>query len=188
MSDIQLLPGDIVCTRGDSWISRIIRLFTRTYGEAPTRVNHCELVVNGGTLEDAEVVSADRHGVAIRTILPYHAGQWLTVWRPGPSSVLYAKRAAVSALSVIGEKYPVWRLVAHALDWIIGLGGAVDVYLFRRFMRSSVVMECSYLVAWAYEPWLSFGRPVPEISPDDIDDYCRYHPAVFAEVLPLQEV
>lgn len=168
---VHLVEGDIVLTRSRSWLSRAIRFFTRTALEPPSRVSHSELVIDGGTMTTAAVVSADREGIVARPILPHHAGSWVEVYRPAIRHDW--KLGAVNrATEKLGAKYPVWRLVAHLLDWLIVLG-LVDVYLFRRFLRSGRVLECSYLVAHAYEPYLRFGRPAPMVTPDDIDDACQ---------------
>lgn len=166
----RLLPGDIVLVRSESLVSRLIRLVTRGWREPRTRASHCEIVVTGGDLAAAVVVSADRGGVTQRTIPDLHRGKWITVYRPRASE-LWRMRAAYRAFDKRGQKYPVWRLIGHLLDWLAGLG-VIEVYLFRRVMRSSRVMHCSELVAWAYWPVVQFGAWPWAVTPDDIDDIC----------------
>lgn len=177
-----LEPGDIVLTRSSSWLSRLICFFTRTVGEPPSQVSHSELVADPGAVTTAAVISADRGGVVSRTILPHHDGDWVEVYRP----ILFdawKRRAVARAGEMLGSKYPVWRLLAHLADWLLGFG-LVDLYLFRRALRSGRVMECSYLVAYAYEPYLAFWKPTPAITPDDLEDACR-RGGRFQLVLPL---
>jgi len=170
---VHLTEGDIVLTRSRSWLSHLIRFFTRTAGEPPTHVSHSELVIDGGTLTTAFVISADREGIVARPILPHHAGNWVEVYRPVIRHDW--KVAAVRrATEKLGAKYPVWRLVAHLLDWIAGGLGLFDVYAFRRVLRSARVLECSYLVAYAFEPYLSFGFPSSMVTSDDLEDACRW--------------
>ncbi|HQM37599.1 MAG TPA: hypothetical protein PLN64_01625 [Candidatus Bipolaricaulis anaerobius] len=179
---VRLEPGDIVLTRSSSWLSHLICLFTRTVGEPPSRVSHSELVADPGTVTTAAVISADREGAVLRTILPHHEGNWVEIYRPILSDA-WKRRAVARAGWMLGSKYPVWRLLAHLADWLLGLG-LVDLYLFRRAFRSGRVMECSYLVAYAYEPYLAFWKPTPAITPDDLEDGCRRGER-FRLVLPL---
>ena len=46
---IELKKGDIVFTRGYSFLSRTIRIFTRKIGESRTMVNHVGIVVDAGS-------------------------------------------------------------------------------------------------------------------------------------------
>jgi hypothetical protein len=160
-----LQPGDIVLVRGRSWISKAIGICTRSLGEPATLVSHCELVVGPGTLETAPVVSADAHGVVERTIAEHHRGKWVAIYRLS-FPLKWRREVVARARSKIGSRYPIWRLVMHLLDWLL-----FDLYLFRRVGRSSDVMECSALVAWAYEPYVHFAdRQWWAVSPDDIAD------------------
>ncbi len=54
--EIILEPADVFATRGKSWLSKAIRIFTRHIGESRTKVNHVGVVVEGGTLRDAVIV------------------------------------------------------------------------------------------------------------------------------------
>lgn len=186
--DVTLLPGDIVLTRSRSWLSRLICLFTRGYGEPSSRVSHAEIVVRAGTIRTAVVVSADAGGVVRRTIPAKHTGQWVEVYRVKCDRKT-AEYAVAWAETLPGAPYPVWRLFAHLFDWLVGLGGLVEVYLFRRVMRSSRVMHCSELVAWAYWPVVQFGKPVWAVTPDDIDDACSdgRHSEIVLPLMLLEE-
>ena len=50
--------GDIFLTRGNAFISKAIRFFTRGIGEKRTRVNHVGLVVRDGDGKSVVVVEA----------------------------------------------------------------------------------------------------------------------------------
>jgi hypothetical protein len=56
--DVNLLPGDVVLTRGKGLLSKLIRFFTRSIGESRTKVNHTALVVEGGGIREAVIVEA----------------------------------------------------------------------------------------------------------------------------------
>lgn len=178
---VYLRAGDVVLTASDSLISRAIRRFTRLPGEPPTRYSHCEIVVAGGPLEVAEVVSADMAGIRQRTITPFHRGKGCLVYRP---TVPLNDRglAAMKAQTLRGRKYPVWRLLMHLLDRL--LGGA---FFFRRFGRSPYNPECAALVALVYRHAITFSSsPWWAVAPDDIDDHsmaCGYA-RIFDGVLP----
>ena len=57
-SSPMLAPGDLFFTRGAGFMSAVIRFFTRSIGEARTKVSHVGLVVGGGPIEGAVVVEA----------------------------------------------------------------------------------------------------------------------------------
>jgi len=169
--EVVLHPGDVVLTVSGSFLSRAIRRFTRGLREPRTRFSHCELVVISGTLESADVVSADGHGITLRKIYPKHTGHQVAVyrlhWTKNPELNLKIGWNIASRIRTkLGAPYPIWRLFMHLLDWFL-----LDAFVFRRAGRSSKTMECSSLVAWAVEPYVKFrDRPWYLISPDDIDD------------------
>jgi Na+-transporting NADH:ubiquinone oxidoreductase subunit NqrB len=135
-------------------------------------------VATQGPLAEAEILEAAPEGVVRARLIDQHAGKWVAIFRPmmRERSRLAAVRAAGA---LVGTKYPAWRLLAHFLDWLL-----LDLYLFRRVLRSGKARECSNLVAYAYHPLYTFGRPTWAITPDDIDDHCRKAPT-FATVRKL---
>lgn len=172
--DVILRPGDIVVTRSNSIISKLIRRFTTKSGEPLSSFSHCELVSTYGLPGTAFAISADRKGVQERRIADY-AGRTCRVYRVrfSDNQVMDANigyNIVDRARTKLGSKYPVWRLFMHLLDWML-----FDAFLFRRIGRSSRVMECSSLVAWACDPYLSFKlgeRVLPWylVNPDDLAD------------------
>lgn len=159
--------GDIVLVRGHSWLSRLIRFFTRTrvgpfVKEGKSWATHVEVVVTPGELDTALVISADSSGIVVR---PIKRGIDILVFRYRGASDL-ADWVLSSAYEKVGTKYPVWRLVAHMLDAIL-----LDAYLFRRITRTKRVMVCSELAVWLWEPFLVFPFPYWQAAPDDIYDY-----------------
>ncbi len=56
--DIQLNPADIFLTRGNSFISKAIRFYSRSIGGSRTKVNHVGIVASNGILQDTIVIEA----------------------------------------------------------------------------------------------------------------------------------
>lgn len=181
-SQVVLEAGDIVLTRSRSFVSRAIRFFTRSVGEAPSSVSHSALVVAGGPLLDAQIVGARARGVVLERLGDAHAGEWVAVYRPVAPYVrpFDIDMAVTLSLAALGRRYPFLRLLAHLVDWFL-----LDLYLARRALRFGNLHECSELVALAYRGALIFnGRPTWAVTPDDIHDEARRSP-VFACVRPL---
>lgn len=180
---VKLRAGDVFLTRGDSWLSRAIRFFTRSLGESRTRVNHVGVVVTDGWLrvspkaiaegwmdkeeKEAEVVEAVS-SVRCQTLPKGYLrdGTAVAVFRPQESHEDLAK-AVKEARSRIGERYGWLLIVGHFLDWCL-----LGVFAFRRLLASKDSPICSYLVAEAFEEIRAsyFGKPPRMVSPDDLWD------------------
>jgi len=78
-----LEPGDVFLTRGQAFISRAIRFFTRDAGEKRTKVNHVGVVVEAGEITTAIVVEAlsrvKRHRLCRSTVRRGQTGWLFTV-------------------------------------------------------------------------------------------------------------
>jgi len=191
---LKVKEGDVVMVTDRSWLSKMIRFFTRSPGEKPSRVSHVAIVSKAGTVADAEIIEAAPTGI-IRRPLRDHVGRPCVVYRrrfydPGEKipAITRAKMsifampdyAAARAGLMVGNVYPWWRLIAHVLDWLL-----FDLYLFRRVMRSSAQMECSYLVAWSYGSSIT-DRPSWAVTPDDLDDWMAENDDVWTVVAQFQ--
>jgi hypothetical protein len=183
--DAPLQPGDILFTRGHSFVSRAIRFFTRHAGESRTKVNHVGLVVEGGTLQTAVVVEALREVQRHRIVEQYGGEEHeVSLYRSVRLTPGDMKRVVAKAESYVGRRYGYGKIALHALDW--ALQGA---YVFRRLGRMDDYPICSWLVAQAYgEVGLHFGCAAGAASPDDIWDYVTTYPAEFARVQELVRV
>ncbi len=186
--------GDVVFVAGRGWVQRGIRLLTRSIGEERTRASHVGVITRSGYADgEAMITSAEPRGIREVPLMSY-AGTRVIVYRkvaddPRDNSREIDKAlrmafvdpnsAADRALLLVGSSYPWWRILAHVLDLIL-----FDVYLFRRVLRSSKQMECSFLVAWAYGRGLT-DRPAWAVTPDDIEDWMRDHPGVWEVVRPF---
>jgi hypothetical protein len=181
----RLEAGDIVMTRGEGFLGRAIRFFTRRVGESRTKVNHVGLVVQGGPLKEAVMVEALRTVVRHRLIDEYGGTRdQVAIARPTQLSRAELRRIVAAAEGYVGRKYGYGKIVLHALDW--ALQGA---YVFRRLGRMDDYPICSWLVAHAYgAAGVHFGVDPGAATPDDIWDHVTTHPGEFARVRALSRL
>lgn len=180
-----LQPGDIVMTRGEGFLGRAIRFFTRHIGESRSKVNHVGIVVQGGTIEQAVMVEALRRVVRHKLIDEYGGKRdQVAIARPTRLPKAELERVVAEANGYVGRTYGYFKIVLHALDWT--LQGA---YVFRRLGQMDSYPICSWLVAKAYSlAGVYFGVSPGAATPDDIWDYVTTHPAEFSRVRPLSRL
>lgn len=179
---LQLEPSDIFLTRGDSFVSRAIRFFTRGKGEARTEVNHVGVVVAAGDAGTATIVEALTK-VKRRRMSAYRGSKTtlVAVYRPKNLSTAERQKVARRAARYVGADYGYVKLVAHFLDWC--LGGA---YVFRRIASMDRYPICSWVVAYSFEEvGENFGVPAWAADPDHIWDWVTAHPGEWVELHPL---
>ncbi|MDZ7721383.1 MAG: YiiX/YebB-like N1pC/P60 family cysteine hydrolase [candidate division KSB1 bacterium] len=176
-------PGDIFFTRGTGFISKAIRLFSRSFGESRTRVNHVGLVVTAGSVKTCRVVEAlhvvRRHSLWKRYGPP--KPDRVAVYRPLNLSREEIEILVEEANEQVGKTYGYLKLLAHLLDWF--LQGA---YVFRRLTRNKNYPICSWLVAHACSKIdKHFGVDPGAAQPDDIWDFVLSNPKKYMPVYPL---
>jgi hypothetical protein len=180
---LQLEPADILLARRRSFISRGIRFFTQSFGEARSEVSHAGVVVEGGSIEQAKIVEAAGR-VAKRHLLPRYGKRSHTeVAFYRPLNLSPEQRAVIvsAAEDYVGRDYSYFKIVLHLLDWI--LQGA---YFFRRLGGIDDYPICSWLVAKAYaKAGKTFGVAPGAASPDDIWDFVTRHPHRYQMVRAL---
>jgi hypothetical protein len=178
-----LQPGDVFLTRGLGPLSRLIRVFTRGFGERRTQVNHVGLVVQEGLPPVAVAVEAlsrvrrhplgSRYGRASR--------QEIAVFRPLNLSEKEIATVVSAAEGYVGRRYGYLKIVAHLLDWLL-----LGAYLFRRLARMDDYPICSWLVAHSFaKVGKTFGVPPGAASPDDIWDFAVQETRKYKMVHPL---
>jgi len=181
---VQLKKGDVFLTRGNAIISRLIRVFTRGFGEKRTSVNHVGIVVKDGTLKSAVVVEALSKVVEHKLWDKYGPpnGDAVAVYRPKNCPPDEIKTIVAAARKQVKKKYGWLMIGAHFLDWML-LGS----YVFRRLVPGDKYPICSWLVAYAYsEVGKYFGVNPGEASPDDIWDFItETHPELYERIYPL---
>lgn len=189
MMELPILhPGDIILTRREGLLPRLIRWATRSRGEAPTVYHHAAIVSKGGAWPLASMMEAQ----AVTHEIPVTEGlrQWgqFAIYRLRDLRVpemLHALRVARGRH--VGRRYPRWKLPVLLLDQLIGwiVGGSPTIV--GRLLRVDSRKKCSPLVA---EICMSqgerFGRPLPDaVTPDDIADTVAGDPERWACVVPL---
>lgn len=183
--DCQLQPCDIVLTRSQSRLGRLVRFFTRSRGEKATEVNHAAMITTAGHIRDVLVIESLARTVEHNFWQKYAgSGMEVSIWRPREITEQQRKTILFQAGRYLGFPYGSLKLIPHALDWAIG-----GKYFFRRFATVQMYPICSWLVAFSYSAAkLDFGVPPRSASPDDIDDYVRNHPEKYLCVFPLQKI
>jgi hypothetical protein len=174
--DVDFRPGDIIFTRDDSKLSRLIRKFSTSYKEDPSIASHTALVYDHGRVIESAVVTR------IKTLKEFRernkAG--ISVWR-ADISVENAVCMQNRCLRWVGKKYPVWKLFPHVADWYLSMlqgklfGKITHPTFFRRLCKLNAYPICSWLVAYAYDECVKkdfFGVPVWSAQPDCIHDWC----------------
>jgi hypothetical protein len=183
---IILKPGDVFLTKGPGLLSRLIRFFTRSFGERRTRVNHAGVVVQQGTLQTAVIVESV--AVARRCRLWEHYGppakDQVAVYRPLNLTAGEIGVVVAAAERQVGKKYGIAKLVAHLLDWLF-----LGAYVFRRLTSSGDYPICSWLVAHAFaEAGKDFGVEPGAAQPDDIWDFVDRRKDLYTCVYPLAQL
>lgn len=182
---MQLEPGDIFLTRGNSFVSRAIRFFSRGGGESRTMVNHVGLVTEPGTMYDATIVEASSK-VVRRTMSAYALSKNTEVAVYRNMRLTNEQREAIVARAngYVGASYGYVKIVAHLLDWLLG-----GRYFFRRFAFMDRYPICSWVVAYAYlDAGLTFGVEAGQASPDDIWDWIYPNIRDYKEIHKLQKI
>lgn len=151
--------GDVVLVRGRSIFSDAVRAFTRSPGEAPTRVTHVALAI-----DSRHIIEAGRSGVVIRTRdrgVCYH---------PRNVSAAQAARIVAHAMEYLGKPYGWLKIAAHA----VGL---------QRWTTLDGAPICSTVVAVPYmREGLTFGVDARVADPDDIADFVTFRPDLYSLV------
>jgi hypothetical protein len=177
-------PGDIFLTKGNSFVSRAIRFFSRTGGESRTQANHTGLVVGVGDHVKAPIVEA-LTTVKRRMMYSYSSSKNTQVAVFRPLNVSEEDMAAIVARAngYVGRKYGYLKLVTHLMDYFLG-----GRYVFRRLTNSDRYPICSWVVACAYsDGGLTFGVEPGAASPDDIWDFCVSHPDKYQMIKSLED-
>ena len=193
-----LISGDLVLFStspgGEGKLAKIIKAASRRKGEEETFAAHTEIVGHGGALLPNNDGSITTIGTSWPTIkerdLIEQKGAMVRVYRLlGANNYQMQKMVdelRSKAKAINPETYGTGVIIAHALDygfnWSIHKVSSrwLDLRPFSTvFFRSKSV--CSSLIAKAYSKYhaISFGMRPRVIQPDDIDDFCRDHPANF---------
>jgi hypothetical protein len=150
--------GDIVLVSGRGWRARLIKWFTRSRGEAKTKVTHCALAVSS-----THVIHATWRGVRVGK---RDRG---AAYRPTNIPAAALGRIVSRAYSYTGRPYGYGTILLH----VLGL---------QKFASGEAPI-CSWIVTVPYsEEGYHFGVEPRAASPDDIADYIDAHPKRYAIV------
>lgn len=180
----QLFAADIVLVRGTGIISRLIRWFSRHWGESKTMVNHVGIITSGGSILDAQIGEA-RWRFLVHNFFDAYActHQQVAIYRPKNLGFSLRAEIADRARSYRNQRYGWLKIALHAADKL--LNGA---YFFRRLAFLPNRPICSHAVARAYGDFgLNFGVSPYEAQPDDIWDFV-INSDEYECILPLQEI
>ncbi len=180
---IILKPGDIFLTRGTSLLSFLIRVFTRSFGERRSKVNHVGIVVQEGTLRNAVVVEAlikvRRHRLWHRYGPPKK--DHVAIYRPTNLEPEEINIIVNEAEEQVGKPYGFGKILAHFLDWLL-----LGAYFFRRLTNDPDYPICSWLVAHSYsKAGKHFGVAPGAANPDDICDFVTKRTDIYRRVIKL---
>lgn len=176
-----LKPGDIFLTQGSSFISKAIRIFTRTFGEKRTQVNHVGIVVKGGEVEDAVVVEALSKVRRHKFKRYVNSENKIAIYRPINLTKREINLIVAKANIYVGRKYGYFKIMMHFLDWLL-----LGAYVFRRLANEDNYPICSWVVAHSFlVSGKDFGVAPGAANPDDIWDFVNENPKKYEEVFEL---
>lgn len=160
-----LKAGDIILTRSDTLLSRIIRWAGKKRTGA-ARVSHAAMAL-GDLVSSPSCVESLWH-VEVSPLSKYE-GQEIIVWRLIDMTEEERERMAVRALTQCNMGYASGKIVLFLFDCIF------RTYFFTRLFGVSNYKVCSNLIAWAREKenGKKFGIGWRSVQPDTIDDWCR---------------
>jgi hypothetical protein len=175
---MELKAGDIVAVTTPTTVGKLIRYFTRSPGEPPSKVGHVGLLVRGSPYP--VIVEALSKGV-MRGFLGAYKGRVLAIYRPLNLSDSDLSTIVAHSYRYVGKTYGYLKILAHMADW--AFGGRV---IFRRLARVDSWPICSYVVAKSYSVvGANFGLLPEAASPDDVADFCESNPDKYEVIHPL---
>lgn len=181
-----LQPCDVFLTRGTSLVSRLIRIFTRSFGERRTLVNHVGVIVQQGAPQTAvgvEALSHVRRGTLWSRYGP-RSSDLIAVYRPLNLSAAEQAAIVAAAQGYVGRTYGYLAIAAHVLDWCL-----LGAYCARRLVRMERYPICSWLVAHAFgKADKHFGVAAGMATPDDIWDFVTTRPQSYTLIRPLSRL
>ncbi len=124
-----------------------------------------------------------------RTPLDAYADSPVAIWRHVGLTTGQRSEIALKAMECYGGLYASLKIPLLGLDAIATVTFGKRVRFFSR-LGFTELKVCSELVAWAYGEVLGgnvFGAPWRSLTPDDLDDFCRFSPdwsCVYRTVTP----
>ena len=164
-----LITGDIVFFQDDSFISRSIRLLSRSHNEPKTYASHVGVMYNDKLICE----SVERVRIGPITGTNYQVFRYTALTDAQKSEIIsYCNEMQ-------GKRYGYLKILAHFGDSLLG-----NRYFFRRLALLKDYPICSWLVAFAFECVAPnfFGIRPNIAQPDCLYDYCVANPELFRKV------
>lgn len=171
MTAPSLFLGDVVLVWSPGWIGRLIRWFTRSRGEAPTRCNHVALISKAGTIETAQATEA--LWTVTEHDLSQVAGGVIEIRRKLDLTNEQRRSIALRARARIGQRYAWPLILLHLVDGAIGKLTGGNPRIARSLIRWGIRPICSLLVGDSYEGAIGYrfgGVDGLRVTPDTIAD------------------
>lgn len=164
LESLNLLPGDILLSRKNTWLSRTIRKFGKIK-TGSAKVSHAALCL-GKLTEKPEVIEA--LWKVIRNPLSKYDKEQIVIFRKRGLNQAQRNEIALKCISVENQAYGILKLPLFALDSL------THSYFFTQTFGLSNYKVCSNLIAWAYEKaaGIKFGVGWRSVQPDTIYDFC----------------
>ena len=171
---IYIPKGALILSQGNSSLGKLIRWGQRSWREAPSRVNHSLLTIQGGVWPPngwfaAPIIAESDAVVRTGSLAKLHASDKLVIW----DIDMTERERNIVARDVErhrGRPYAVLQLFGQLIDNKLLFGANV----FRRLAKYDPLDICSHLTGDAFQKVdISFGEPGYAQSPDDQDDYLR---------------
>ncbi len=173
VADLILQPCDILLTRNDGVVGRLIRWGTRG------RVQHAGLMVT-----PSACVEAVPPKVLERDFLRAYQGTRTSVAIFRPLNLKDSQRDLIvaAARTYVGRPYGYAKIALHAADSIL-FGGA---YCLRGLGSDRTGVDCDWVVSHAYRAaGLDFGVPDKAADPGAIWTFCDGHPDIYRPIHSL---
>lgn len=187
---IQVDWGDIFCYNSKNLIGKIVKWAEKGYSEAPSKVSHCGIFVNDGSLKNVNIIEAlFPKGVTYRRFWNAYQYDLSRVYVLRALNLSNEERLKIVkyAVSEVGYPYGTFKLVPHLVDGILAkIFHKRDLQFFRAMCKIDTFPICSYLVAKAYDTIdKNFGLKASYATPDDILDFAENNPDKF-EIIKIK--
>jgi len=173
---IQLLPSDIILTRGSSPYAYGIRFFTRSRKEPKSVVNHSTIVEREVLQKDYVIIDISST-VYRHSLYDYDDGKTgVIILRDITLSKKERKKIRNKAREYLGRGYSPLKVAGQMIDGILGKITGKNHTWFTRKLSFDWLIICSYVVAKAYAiTGRLFGVEAGVADPDDILDFAVRH-------------
>ena len=173
-----LLPGDLILTRSNGWVSKSIRFFQKL-GSGSARVSHAAMSLGGRMIvESLMEVTINR--------LEKYEGKQIIVYRLTGKTDNQRKQVSEETALRAGQNYPWWRIPLNAMDNVASFVRRKPTFWFTKPAGIPKYHECAQLWAhmWQVHGGFDMSLDWRHVTPDNLDDWLKENPT-FCEVIYL---